>query len=165
MTVARRVMGIDPGLKATGYGVIEYVPHARPKAIEAGSIEPRVKAPLAEKLLKIHAHLSDILDRQKPDIVVLEKLYSHHAHPMTAAVMGHARGVICLVCAQKAVEVVEESPKRIRKALSGNGNASKEQTRRVVADFLKIDPAKLTLDTSDALALALGYAGMVRFLR
>ena len=165
MTPTRRVMGIDPGLKATGYGVVEYAPDGRPKAVEAGSIEPKPRASLAEKLLKIHGHLADILERQKPDVVVLEKLYAHHAHPMTAVVMGHARGVICLVCAQKAVAVVEESPKRIRKALSGNGNASKEQTRRVVANFLKIDPAKLTLDTSDALALALGYAGMIRFSR
>ena len=165
MTPTRRVMGIDPGLKATGYGVVGYAPDGRPQAVEAGSIEPKAGASLAERLLKIHGHLADILERQKPDVVVLEKLCAHQAHPMTAVVMGHARGVICLVCAQKAVAVVEESPKRIRKALSGNGNASKEQTRRVVASFLKIDPAKLTLDTSDALALALGYAGMIRFSR
>ncbi|MBF0331877.1 MAG: crossover junction endodeoxyribonuclease RuvC [Candidatus Omnitrophica bacterium] len=158
-----KVMGIDPGLKATGYGVVELSKDGRPKALEAGAIEPKAKAPLTEKLLKIHKHLTDIIDRQKPDVVVLEKLYSHAAHPMTAAVMGHARGVICLVCAQKGVLLVEESPKRVRKAVVGNGNASKEQTRRVVASFLKIDPAKLTLDTSDALALALGYAGMARF--
>ncbi|MFH0753654.1 MAG: crossover junction endodeoxyribonuclease RuvC [Candidatus Omnitrophota bacterium] len=160
-----KVMGIDPGLKATGYGVVVLVKNERPVVIEAGVITPDSRVPLQEKLLKIHQHLTDIVDRQKPDVVVLEKIYSHTAHPMTAAVMGHARGVICLVCAQKGVVLKEESPKRVRKAVVGNGNASKEQTRRVVAGFLNIDPQKLTLDTSDALALALGYTGMIRFMR
>ena len=77
--------------------------------------------------------------------------------------MGHVRGVICLVCAQQGVALIEESPKRVRKAVVGNGNASKEQTRRVVANFFKIDPDRLTLDASDALALALAHAGMSRF--
>ena len=152
-----KVLGIDPGLKATGYGVIERKADQRPRALEVGTIEPGAKRPMPEKLQKVHACLAGIIDRQGPDVVVLEKLYSHSAHPMTAAVMGHVRGVICLVCAQKGVRLVEESPKRVRKAVVGNGNASKEQTRRVVAGFLKIDPARLTLDASDALALALGY--------
>ncbi len=154
-----RVMGIDPGLKATGYGVVERGPDRRVRALEVGTIEPNPRDPLAGKLVKIHRHLGDIIDRQKPDVVVLEKLYAHYAHPMTAVVMGHARGVICLVCAQKGVDYIEESPKRVRKAVVGNGNASKEQTRRVVANYLKIDPAKLTLDASDALALAMAHAG------
>jgi crossover junction endodeoxyribonuclease RuvC len=157
-----KVLGVDPGLKATGFGVVAAAPDGRVTALDAGSIEPRAGLLLGQKLQKIHAHLSDIIDVHRPDVVVLEKLYSHSAHPMTAAVMGHARGVVCLVCAQKGVLLIEESPKRVRKAVVGNGNASKEQTRRVVANFLKIDPAQLTLDASDALALALGHAGMHR---
>ncbi len=158
-----KILGIDPGLKATGYGVLECGPQGRVKALEVGSIEPKAKLALTEKLLRIHQYLTEIIKRQKPDTVVLEKLYSHSAHPMTVAVMGHVRGVICLACAQQGVVLVEESPKRVRKAVVGNGNASKEQTRRVVANFLKIDPESLTLDASDALALALAHAGMSRF--
>jgi len=158
-----KILGIDPGLKATGYGVLECGLQGRVKALEVGSIEPKAKLALTEKLLRIHQYLTEIIKRQKPDTVVLEKLYSHSAHPMTVAVMGHVRGVICLACAQQGVVLVEESPKRVRKAVVGNGNASKEQTRRVVANFLKIDPESLTLDASDALALALAHAGMSRF--
>jgi crossover junction endodeoxyribonuclease RuvC len=143
--------------------VVECGIEGRVKALEVGSIEPKASLALTEKLLKIHQYLTDIVSRQKPDIIVLEKLYSHSAHPMTAAVMGHVRGVICLVCAQQGVVLIEESPKRVRKAVVGNGNASKEQTRRVVANFLKIGPDRLSLDASDALALALAYAGMSRF--
>ncbi len=71
-----------------------------------------------------------------------------------------ARGAICLLCAKKNIELAEHSVKRIRKALTGNGNATKNQTQRVVAHILNIDGNKLTLDASDALALALGYVRM-----
>jgi len=158
-----KIIGIDPGLKATGYGVIEIDAAGQVKPLEVGSIEPKQRDPLPIKLFKIRKHLEDILTRQKPDAMVLEKLYSHYKHPITAVIMGHARGVICLVCAEREVELIEESPKRVRKAVVGNGNASKEQTRSVVANFLRIDPQKLTLDASDALALALAHAHMRRY--
>jgi crossover junction endodeoxyribonuclease RuvC len=159
------IMGIDPGLKATGYGVVE-APSAlsgRLRPLDAGSIEPRARDPLEAKLFKIHKHLGDIIARHRPAVIVLEKLYSHYKHPVTAAIMGHVRGVICLLCAEHGVPLAEESPKRVRKAVVGNGNATKEQTRGVVAGYLKVDPALLTLDASDALALALAYASMRRF--
>jgi crossover junction endodeoxyribonuclease RuvC len=70
---------------------------------------------------------------------------------------------MCLLCAQRKVKLVEHSVKRIRKALLGNGNASKEQARDVVAHILKFDPGQVTLDASDALALALGYAHLDRY--
>ena len=160
-----KIIGVDPGLKATGYGVIEVSATGQIKPLEVGSIEPKARDPFETKLFKIRKNLDDIVARQAPDVLVLEKLYSHYKHPITAAIMGHARGVICLVCAERGVKLIEESPKRVRKAVVGNGNASKEQTRSVIANFLKIYPAKLTLDASDALALALAYAYMSKFLK
>jgi crossover junction endodeoxyribonuclease RuvC len=157
------VIGVDPGLKATGYGVIRIDDRTRIAALELGSIEPARKDSFAVKLSKIRKHLDDVVVRYQPSVMVLEKLYSHYAHPVTAVVMGHARGVICLVCAERNLLLVEESPKRVRKSVVGNGNASKEQTRLVVASFLKIAPEKLTLDISDALALGLAYANMKRY--
>lgn len=160
-----KIMGIDPGLKATGYGVIIVDKSGRVKPVEAGTIEPKQTEALPEKLLKIHTHLTGLVVQHRPDVLVLEKLYSHVKHPVTSSVMGHARGVICLVSAEEKVLLVEESPKRIRKAVVGNGNASKEQTRSVVAETLKISADNLTLDASDALALALGYASMARGIK
>jgi crossover junction endodeoxyribonuclease RuvC len=160
-----KILGIDPGLKATGYGVIEVDKEGRIKPLEVGTIEPKAREILPVKLFKIHKNLDDIIARHKPDVLVVEKLYAHYKHPLTAAIMGHARGVICLLCAERNVELVEESPKRVRKAVVGNGNASKVQTQRVVANYLKIDAERLTLDASDALALALAYAHMNRFSR
>ena len=143
--------------------MVEVAADGRVTALEVGSIEPKQRELVQVKLLKIHKHLTDIVVRQKPDVIALEKLYAHYKHPLTASIMGHARGVICLVCAEQNIELAEHSVKRIRKAVVGNGNATKQQTQRVVANFLKIDALRLTLDASDALALALGHASMARF--
>ena len=157
-----RILGIDPGLITTGYGVVD-IKAGGVKILEAGTIEPDVKAPFAERLLKIHQHLTAILQTYQPDIVVLEKLYSHSKHPATVAVLGHVRGVICLSVAQQKIELVEQSVKRIRKALIGNGNATKAQMQEFVKRLLNIKSAGFKLDASDALSLALGQAHMMRY--
>lgn len=160
-----KILGIDPSLKATGYGLIEVSTSSsrQVKLLEVGTIEPRSKDSLPNKISKIYRHLDDIIAQYAPDVMVLEKLYAHYKHPTTACILGHARGVMCLLCAQRKVKLVEHSVKRIRKALLGNGNASKEQAREVVAHILKFDPGNVTLDASDALALALGYAHLDRY--
>ncbi len=154
-----KILGIDPGFKATGYGFIES-DRRTSVLIETGTIEPKQKDLIQNRIGKIYTILGELIEEHQPQILVLEKLYAHHKHPVTASKLGHVRGVICLLCAQKNIELFEYSVKRIRKALVGNGSATKIQTRRIVADMLKIDEAKLTLDASDALALALGHMRM-----
>jgi crossover junction endodeoxyribonuclease RuvC len=95
--------------------------------------------------------------------MVLEKLYSHYKHPATAPILGHVRGVICLAAAQEKITLIEQSVKRIRKALCGNGNASKHQAQEFVKRLLNIKAASFKLDASDALSLALGQAHMMRY--
>lgn len=151
-----RILGIDPGVKATGYGFIDYR-HDNIKLIETGSIEPKQKDLFQNRIAKVHKILENLIQQYKPDVLVLEKLYAHYKHPATASKLGHVRGVICLLCAQQKITLAEHSVKRIRKAITGNGNASKQQTQRLVAQTLNVDAQELTLDASDALALALGY--------
>ena len=151
-----RIVGVDPGLKATGYGFLEY-DNRGIQLLETGTIEPKTRDVLQNRIQKVYQYLGELIDQYKPDVMVLEKLYAHYKHPTTACKLGHVRGVICLLCAQRDIKLVEHSVKRIRKALVGNGNASKLQTRSVVAHLLNIDEHKLTLDASDALAVALGY--------
>jgi len=158
-----RILGIDPGFKATGYGCIE-INNRSVKLIETGTITPKQKDLIQNRIQKVHALLGEIIVEHKPQILVLEKLYAHYKHPATASKLGHVRGVICLLCAEKNIELAEHSVKRIRKALTGNGNATKLQTKKCVADLLKIDEEKLTLDASDALALALGFERMNRHI-
>jgi crossover junction endodeoxyribonuclease RuvC len=154
-----KILGVDPGLKATGYGVIE-ANEGRIKLIEVGTINPNPRNKLPKKIDTVYQNLADIIKKFQPDVMILEKLYAHHRHPTTASILGHVRGVICLLCAQHHVTLEEHSVKRIRKAITGNGNASKIQTQRMVTQMLKIDDRNLTLDASDALALCLGHVHM-----
>lgn len=156
-----RILGVDPGLRATGFGLVE-IKAGSIKILDAGSIEPNPKALFEDRIAKVHNLLSGIIDAHKPNVMVLEKLYAHYKHPTTACILGHVRGVICLLAHQHKVELSEQSVKRIRLALIGNGNATKPQVQMFVKRLLKIESAELTLDTSDALALALGYAHMMR---
>lgn len=153
------ILGIDPGINVTGYGLVA-IETRGVKLVEAGTIEPSSKMMFPDRLMKIHTVLTEVIREYCPHVLVLEKLYAHHRHPTTASIMGHVRGVICLTCAQNHLEFAEHSVKRIRKAISGNGNISKEQTRNMVAHALGVDALKLKLDASDALALALGYIYM-----
>jgi len=154
-----RILGVDPGLKATGYGILEFDKNSI-KLLETGTITPKQIDFLQNRLNKVHVLLDELIVEHKPDVLVLEKLYAHHKYPTTASILGHVRGVICLLCAQRGLQLEEHSVKRIRKAITGNGNATKIQTQRVVAHALGIDASQLTLDASDALALALGYIHM-----
>lgn len=155
------ILGVDPSLKATGYGVIEVQGNKLVGLKETGTIEPKQKYLIENRLNKIYTHLKDIVTEYKPDVLVLEKAYTHHEYVTTGIILGHVRGVICLLAARKGIKLVEYSVKRVRKAVVGNGNASKSQTRTVVARFLNVDENKLTLDASDALAMAFGYLHMV----
>lgn len=157
-----RILGVDPGLRATGFGLVD-IGSRGIKLIDAGSIEPNPKALFESRVAKVHELLAGIVLAHKPDVLVLEKLYAHYKHPTTACLLGHVRGVICLVAHQHQVELVEQPVKRIRLALVGNGNATKEQVQHFVKRLLHIENATLTLDTSDALALALGHAHMQKF--
>ncbi len=158
------ILGVDPGLKATGYGVIEVVwqPDRRIRLLEAGTINPKSRDSMPLRIDSVYKNLKDIIHQHAPHLMVLEKLFAHYKHPTTAFIMGHVRGAICLLCAHCQIELAEYSVKRIRKALVGNGSATKQQTQLAVAKVLSVDPSKLTLDASDALALALGHAYMQR---
>jgi len=130
------------------------------KLLEAGIVKPKHSELLQHRIQKVYHHLGDVVSTYKPDVLVLEKLYTHGQYPTTASVLGHVRGVICLLCAERKITLVENSVKKIRKAVTGNGNATKEQTQAMVAHILKINQDQLTLDASDALALALGYLSL-----
>ena len=156
-----KILGVDPGLNITGYGLI----NCRTKGtviIEAGIIRSKQKDLIQNRINTIYQGLNEVIGQHRPDVMVLEKLYTHHHHPTTACILGHVRGVICLVCAHRNIELVEHSVKRIRQSLTGKGAASKQQTKRMVARMLAVDKEKLTPDSADALALALGYAQISR---
>ncbi len=154
-----RVLGIDPGSYITGYGVIEFQ-GGKLKLLETGIVKPKHAGLIQHRIQTIYHHLEDVVETYRPDVLILEKLYTHGQRLTTASVLGHVRGVICLLCAEKNIMLAESSVKRIRKSVTGNGNATKEQTQAMVAHILNLDQDKLTVDASDALALALGYLSL-----
>jgi crossover junction endodeoxyribonuclease RuvC len=151
-----RILGIDPGLERTGYGVIETATGAgAPRIIEAGVIRTDTKAALPDRLTEIESGLASVIEEFRPDAVAVEELYSHYAHPRTAILMGHARGVAILVAARQHVPVASYNATKIKKALVGSGHASKEQVQRAIQSVFRLKAPPQPPDVADALAAAL----------
>jgi crossover junction endodeoxyribonuclease RuvC len=155
-----RILGIDPGLQVCGYACIE-TDGDQHKLIEAGVIRTDGRLPIEEKLNRIAEDIDSLLKSFKPDVVAVEELYSHYAHPKTAILMGHARGVILQRCAQAAIEVKSFGATRIKKAITGNGRASKEQVQRTIQTILSLSKLPEPADVADAIAAALCCANEV----
>jgi len=151
-----RILGIDPGLGITGYGIID-AHKAKYKLIEAGVIRTDSKDKIPKRLFKIYTCLSELIDEHKPSVLVLEKLYTHYKHPTTALLMGHARGVICLLCGLKGMQLVNYPSTRIKKAVTGSGHASKDQVSGMIKNLLCLKSSPRPVDITDALAAAISY--------
>jgi len=156
-----KILGIDPGLNITGYGLIE-VKNSRVVLIEAGTIKTSPKEDLSRRLNKIYSGLEGLIKEQKPDCMVLEKLFTHYRHTTTASVLGHVRGVISLLANQLKLDFFEYPPKRIRKAILGSGSASKLQVQRMMEKTFRLKSDTLSQDISDALGLAVAHAQFLR---
>ena len=149
-----RILGIDPGLKITGYGVIDYQP-LRPKLIDGGVIRLTPQTPMADRLVELEAELELLLTEHKPEVCAVEQLYAHYGHPRTAILMGHARGVIFLAAGQRDLPVVSYNATSIKKTITGSGRASKEQVQRTIQRELNLASVPEPPDVADALAVAL----------
>jgi crossover junction endodeoxyribonuclease RuvC len=158
-----RILGVDPGLNITGYGVLE-VSSTGPKLREAGVVRGRSRNSLTDRLLEIHTGLAEVIAALRPTAMALEQLYSHYARPRTSILMGHARGVICLAAAQAGIPVVHYSATQIKKVLTGNGRAPKSQVQSAIQKELGLRELPEPADVADALAVALChyYLGPLR---
>ena len=149
-----RVIGIDPGLNITGYGVLDDL-NGRLSVVEIGVIRTKISQPTEERL-KIIAHdLEEIISQFQPDQMAVEELYSHYNHPKTAIIMGHARGVIFLKAAEAKIEVISYSATRIKNSITGHGRASKEQMQLMIKSTLGLSEVPEPADAADAVAAAL----------
>lgn len=153
------ILGIDPGLRICGYAVIRNTLTGT-NLIEAGTIRADVKADLPIRLSQISDDLDGILNNHSPDIVAVEQLYSHYAHPKTAILMGHARGVILQRAGTRDIKVVDYSATKIKKSLTGNGRATKMQMQRAIASTLALAQLPKPADVADAIAIALCCANI-----
>jgi crossover junction endodeoxyribonuclease RuvC len=151
---ATRILGIDPGLNITGYGVVS-IEDNEISVVEAGVIRSVRSQDLTMRLKSIHDGLLDVIDSLKPDCMGLEELYSHYQRPQTAIIMGHARGVICLAAGMRDVPLVPYAATQVKKVLTGNGRAPKVQVQQAVARHLNLNEIPNPPDVADALAIAI----------
>lgn len=156
-----RILGVDPALTVTGYGVIDFNRNNL-SLLQAGIIKTSPKNNLPERLDKISQEITRVISESKPEVVVLEKVYVHYRHPTTAYILGQARGVICLASARNNIPLVEYAATRVKKAIVGRGLASKFQIQRMVANMLKMEHLPKSTDVTDALALAITHSCVSR---
>ncbi|MCB9841438.1 MAG: crossover junction endodeoxyribonuclease RuvC [Phycisphaeraceae bacterium] len=163
-----RILGIDPGLRITGYALL-HAPNpsdfsSTPRIIEAGVI--RLRPPtnpdtppahsIADRLLELERDLAAIIERLAPDLAAVEAVFAHTNHPATAITMGHARGVVLLTLRRAALNLAELKPAEVKKALTGSGRATKDQMQRAVQTLFALPTPPEPPDVADAIAIALG---------
>ncbi len=151
-----RILGIDPGIGSTGYGIIE-TDGSMHRAVLSGAIATQTRQPFQVRLLKIHQSLSQILSREKADVMAIEEVF-HATNVQSALKLGHARGVALLVAAQLGLEVWEYSPLEIKSAVVGYGRAEKNQIQTMVRFLLGLPEIPSPDHAADALAVAICHA-------
>ena len=150
-----RILGIDPGLNITGYGVLEITTARQIKLCEAGVVRGKTRGDLTARVHEIHTGVCEVIASLQPAAMALEQLYSHYKQPRTSILMGHARGVICLAAAQAGIPVIHYSATQIKKVLTGNGRAPKTQMQQAIQRELHLPEVPEPADVADALAIAL----------
>jgi crossover junction endodeoxyribonuclease RuvC len=154
---SRRILGVDPGLNVTGYAVIE-AGERGPRVREAGVLrgpESKSKLDLASRIRHLYDGIVEIVEQFRPEAMVVEQLYAHYAHPRTAILMAHARGVILLAGAQRDLPVRSYNATTVKKTITGSGRASKAQVQRAIQRELSLANLPEPPDVADALAVAL----------
>lgn len=149
-----RILGLDPGLQVTGYGVIEIGP-GRVTVVEAGVVRSDESAELSVRVKALYDGVLEVIDQWQPAAVAIEQLYAHYEHPRTAILMGHARGVYLLAGAQRGLPVFSYAATMIKKRVTGSGRATKEQMQHCVMRELGLSKVPEPHDVADALAVAL----------
>ena len=149
-----RVLGIDPGLGTTGYGLVE-LERTGLRLCEAGTVRTRAGDPLPQRLAVLFEGIQEVIRDCRPDLIALEDLYSEYRFPRTALLMAHARGTVCLAAAQAEVRLVSYAPAEVKSAVVGSGKASKVQVQGTVQRMFGLSDPPQPNDVADALALAI----------
>ena len=160
--VEYRVLGIDPGLADTGYALIREC-NGTLVLQEGGLIRTNSQMALTCRLREIYEELMKVMESYKPSVVAVEDLYTDYRHPGTAVLMGHARGVCLLAAARYGLEVINYSPARVKKSLTGNGRASKGQVKAMVRVTLNLREEPGSEHVADAIAIALCHLRELKF--
>jgi len=155
------ILGIDPGLGTTGYGIISSVNNSI-QLVDFGTIKTSPKDNLSIRLKIIFDKISQLIDTYSPSIFSIEEIF-YSNNVKSSLLLGHARGVAIAAAATQDIVIYEYSAKKVKQSLTGNGNAHKEQVKFMVTNLLQLQEAPKSHDASDALAIAICYFLQNRF--
>jgi crossover junction endodeoxyribonuclease RuvC len=157
------VLGIDPGTAVTGYGLVRQDGNngrgpagAAMKLVECGVIRTKARDPLSSRLREIHQGVSELIARHHPDHLAVEDVF-YSRNVRTTLALGHARGVILLAGEIAGIAIHEFPPAEVKKAIVGNGSATKEQVQFMLTRLLRLKAAPEPADASDGVAAAVTY--------
>lgn len=156
-----RVLGIDPGSRRTGYGVVERLGN-RDTCITSGAIAPPSRLDLAGRLQEIARRVAEVIESNAPEVVVVEKAFYHESVQSTL-VLGHVRGALLVTAASRSIPVAEYTPREIKMSVVGNGGASKVQVGFMIRRLLGLS-GELGPDAADALAAAICHLNRSRLV-
>jgi crossover junction endodeoxyribonuclease RuvC len=152
------VLGIDPGLERTGYGLVAQR-DSDLRLVDAGLLRSTRSRDFPRRLAQLREGMEELLNEFSPHVVAVEDLYVHYQYVKTAIIMGHARGVLLLSAGERNIPVVNYPATRIKKSITGNGHASKAQMQRAVQQILGLPTLPEPPDVADALAAAVCHIG------
>ena len=150
-----RVLGVDPGLTRCGLGVVDSGRSSQDLSLAAvGVILTPADAPLESRLLQLESELSGWIEKFKPDVIAVERVFSQH-NVRTAMATGQAAGVALLIAARSGIPIALHTPSEVKASVTGSGRADKKQVAHMVVRILKLAEAPKPVDATDALALAI----------
>lgn len=158
MTLKSRILGIDPGSRTTGYGIIEKS-GSRIGFVTCGTIRTTSGWKLNDRLLEIYDGLMLVIDQHQPDVAAVEDMFVAH-NPRSALKLGHARGVAVLAAIKSGMSVHDYPPRVVKQAVAGYGQAEKEQVQHMVCALLELSSSPSS-DAADALAVAICHANQM----
>ncbi len=155
-----RILGIDPGSRITGYGVLDISP-GHLDFVACGTIKTSAKHPFAHRLNEIFEGINEVIQLHGPVVAAVEDVFLA-ANPRSALKLGHARGAAVVAIMQNGLTVFDYSPRAIKQAVAGYGNAEKGQVQHMVKILLRLT-GEPSADAADALAVAICHANQFRF--
>jgi len=156
------IVGIDPGSKTTGYAFLS-VEHKKVKPLAYGVIKNSPRMTLAKRITLLYQELNKLIVEFQPTIASIEKIfYAKNVRSLVS--LGEARGVLLLALEQAQIPIYEYSAREVKKAVVGNGNASKQQVQYMVKSIMRIKDEELQFDIADAIAIALCHVNKLQYV-
>ena len=162
MNNIQRIIGLDPGLNNTGFGILDYK-GSQIKVVAYGLVTPPAKESIPNRLEYLNSHMNDLIDKFNPQSMAIEdSFYSQNVK--SAILLGQARGVLLLSAASKGIPSMVYAPKKVKQSVTGSGSATKKQVKYMVEKILNINKPITSLDITDALAIGLCHINQNKYL-